>query len=74
MLQYGVFAATGTVFWTDGWLYVNLLFAVVPIMFVLPLFHRAFFRMTGRIWLGPMAMCLVFVTILLSNTVCYFPL
>ncbi|MCA8948012.1 MAG: prolyl oligopeptidase family serine peptidase [Planctomycetes bacterium] len=74
VLQYGVFAATGTVFWTDGWLYVNLLFAVVPIMFVLPLFHRAFFRMTGRIWLGPMAMCLVFVTILLSNTVCYFPL
>jgi len=28
--------ATGTVYWTDGWLYVNLLFAVVPMMFVLP--------------------------------------
>ncbi|TWT41328.1 alpha/beta hydrolase family protein [Botrimarina hoheduenensis] len=73
-IQYTVFAATGTVFWRDGWLYVNLLFAVAPIMFVLPFFHRWFFRMTGRIYLGPMTTCLIFVMILLSNTVCYTPL
>ena len=73
-VQYSTFAATGTVFWTDGWLYVNLLFAVVPIMFILPYYHRFFFRMTGRIYLGPMVTCLIFVTILLSNTVCYIPL
>jgi len=35
VIQYATFARTGTVYWTDGWLYVNLLFAVVPIMFVL---------------------------------------
>ena len=69
-----VFAVKGTVFWTDGWLYVNLLFAVVPIMFVLPIFNRCFFRITGRIYLGPLTMCLIFITILLSNTVCYIPL
>ncbi len=74
IVQYSVFALTGSVFWTDGWLYVNLLFAVAPIMFVLPFFQRAFFRMTGRIYLGPMTMCLIFVMILLSNTVCYTPL
>lgn len=74
VIQYTVFAATGTVFWTDGWLYVNLLFAVAPLMFVLPYFHRYFFRLTGRIYLGPMTMCLILVTILLSNTVCYIPL
>ena len=74
VVQYATFARTGTVHWTDGWLYVNLLFAVVPIMFVLPYFHRYFFRMTGRIYLGPMTMCLVFIMILLSNTVCYVPL
>jgi len=74
LIQYVTFAATGTVYWTEGWLYVNLLFAVVPMMFVLPYFHRAFFRMTGRIYLGPMVTCLVFVMILLSNTVCYIPL
>lgn len=74
VVQYVAFAATGTVYWTDGWLYVNLLFAVVPMMFVLPYFHRYFFRMTGRIYLGPMTMCLVFIMILLTNTVCYLPL
>jgi hypothetical protein len=74
VVQYLTFALTGTVYWTDGWLYINLLFAVVPIMFVLPYFNRYFFRLTGRIYLGPMTMCLVFIMIMLSNTVCYTPL
>jgi fermentation-respiration switch protein FrsA (DUF1100 family) len=73
-VQYLTFARTGTVYWTDGWLYINLLFAVVPMMFVLPYFNRFFFRMTGRIFLGPMTICLIFMMILLSNTVCYLPL
>ena len=73
-VQYATYSRTGTVFWTDGWLYVNLLFAVVPMMFVLPIFHRAFFLMTGRIYLGPLTICAIFITILLSNTVCYLPL
>ena len=74
LVQYLTFAWTGTVYWTDGWLYVNLLFAVVPMMFVLPYFNRYFFRMTGRIYLGPMTTGLIFVMILISNTVIYIPL
>ncbi|MBT8039300.1 MAG: alpha/beta hydrolase, partial [Gammaproteobacteria bacterium] len=74
LVQYVTFALTGTVYWTDGWLYVNLLFAVVPMMFVLPYFNRYFFRVTGRIYLGPMVTCLIFVTVLISNTVFYLPL
>ena len=74
VVQYTTFFTTGTVYWTDGWLYVNLLFAVVPMMFVLPYFNRYFFRMTGRIYLGPMVTCLIFVMILISNTVIYLPL
>ena len=74
VVQYVTFAATGTVYWTDGWLYVNLLFAVVPMMFVLPYFNRWFFRVTGRIYLGPMVTCLIFVMVLISNTVFYLPL
>jgi hypothetical protein len=50
------------------------LFGVVPMRFVLPVFHRYFFRMTGKIYLGPMVTCLVFVMILISNTVIYLPL
>jgi hypothetical protein len=74
VVQYVTFWWTGTVYWTDGWLYVNLLFAVVPMMVVLPYFNRYFFRMTGRIYLGPMVTCLVFIMILLTNTVVYLPL
>lgn len=74
LVQYLTFAVTGTVYWTDGWLYVNLLFAVVPMMFVLPYFNRYFFNMTGRIYLGPMVTGLIFIMILISNTVIYLPL
>jgi len=74
VVQYLTFWLTGTVYWTDGWLYVNLLFAVVPMMFVLPYFNRYFFRVTGRIYLGPMVTCLIFVMVLISNTVFYLPL
>jgi hypothetical protein len=74
VIQYTTFAITGTVQWTDGWLYVNLLFAVVPMMFILPIFNRYFFDMTGRIYLGPMVTCLIFIMILLTNTVVYIPL
>jgi hypothetical protein len=74
VVQYVTFFTTGTVYWTDGWLYVNLLFAVVPMMFVLPYFNRYFFRETGRIYLGPMITCLIFVMILITNTVIYLPL
>jgi hypothetical protein len=74
VVQYVTFFSTGTVYWTDGWLYVNLLFGVVPMMFFLPYFNRYFFRMTGRIYLGPMVTALIFVMILISNTVIYLPL
>ncbi len=74
VVQYLTFAMTGTVYWTDGWLYVNLLFAVVPMMFVLPYLNRYFFNMTGRIYLGPMITGLIFIMILISNTVIYLPL
>jgi hypothetical protein len=43
-------------------------------MFVLPSFNRCFFRQIGRIYLGPMTTRLIFIILLLSNTVCYLPL
>ena len=74
IIQYLTLWITGRVFWTKGWLFVNLLFAVVPIMFILPFFQRHFFLLTGKVYLGAITMSLIFIMILLSNTVCYFPL
>ena len=49
IIQYVTFAWTGTVFWTTNWLSVNLLFGIVPMMFILPYFNRIFFQLTGRV-------------------------
>ena len=74
MIQYVTYFMTGEVYWTTNWLSVNLLFGIVPIMFVLPIFNRIFFQMTGRIYLGPIVTCLIFIMILSTNTVVYLPL
>ena len=74
VIQYITFAWTGTVFWRTNWLSVNLLFGIVPMMFILPYFNRVFFQLTGRVYLGPIVTCLIFIMILSTNTVVYLPL
>ena len=74
VIQYFVFLYTGSFFWTTNWLSVNLLFGIVPMMFFLPYFNRVFFEMTGRIYLGPVITCLIFIMILSTNTVVYLPI
>ena len=74
IIQYVTYALTGTVFWTTNWLSVNLLFGIVPMMFILPYFNRIFFSMTGRVYLGPLITCLIFIMILSTNTVIYLPI
>lgn len=73
-IQYGNLAFSTTVFWTNEWIYMDLLFGVIPMMFILPYFNRCFFRMTGRVYLGPMVTCLVFIMMMLTSNVCYIPL
>ncbi|MGV0418357.1 hypothetical protein ACUY3J_05375 [Corynebacterium segmentosum] len=53
VIQYSVFAATGTVHWTDDWLYVNMLQSILPMMILLPILNKMFYANTGRVWLGP---------------------
>tara|TARA_B100000965_G_C19234192_1_gene601475 strand:+ start:117 stop:530 length:414 start_codon:yes stop_codon:yes gene_type:complete len=74
VIQYVTYASSGTVFWTTNWLSVNLLFGIVPMMFILPYFNRVFFEMTGRVYLGPIVTCLIFIMILTTNTVVYLPI
>ena len=70
LLQYTVFLFSGTVYWntSNHWLYVNLLFGVIPMIFILPAFNRSFFSLTGKVYLGPITTCIIFIMILLSNT------
>jgi dienelactone hydrolase len=72
-IQYSQFLATGTIYWKEEWLYINLLLGIIPMMFLLPYYNRAFFNLTGRVWLGPMITCLVFIMMMLTSNVCYIP-
>ncbi|MDE6598270.1 MAG: hypothetical protein K2K60_06495 [Clostridia bacterium] len=73
-VQYIVFAAVGTVWLTETWLYVNLMWGVVPMMILLPIFNRYFYNKTGKVYLGSFVSCMIFIMISLLNTVTYLPL
>lgn len=72
-VQYIVFAAVGTVWLTETWLYVNLLWGVVPMMILLPIFNRYFYNRTGKVYLGAFVSCFIFIMMSMLNTVTYLP-
>jgi len=74
VIQYAVFAATGTVFWTTEWLYINIVFGLIPMMFILPIYNRYFFNRTGKVYSGAMVTCMIFIMMTLTNSVAYIPL
>lgn len=79
-IQYVAFVRTGTIAYTelpDGttqWLYVNILFTLIPIIFLMPFFNRWFYKISGNTLLGPIVICLIFVIMSLNNSVAYIPL
>lgn len=54
VIQYATLFSTGTVLWRARWMQVMTLWSLLPMLIVVPLFHRAFLRSTGRVWLGPL--------------------
>ncbi len=73
-IQYAVYFATGTVQWTDEWLYVNIVFGLLPMMFILPIFNRFFYNRSGSVYAGAMISCFIFIMMTLNNSICYFPI
>lgn len=79
LIQYVVFASTGTIAFTelaDGttqWLYINILFTLLPVMFLMPLFNRWFYKLSGNSYLGPVVITIIFIVMALSNSVAYIP-
>ena len=59
VIQYTTLFSTGTVFWRTKWMQVMTLWSLLPALIVIPLFHRALHRATGRVWLGPILMAAV---------------
>lgn len=78
-IQYFTFVGTGTIAFTelaDGttqWLYVNILFTLIPVMFLMPFFNRWLYKISGNSLLGPVIICVIFVIMALNNSVSYMP-
>ena len=79
IVQYTVFASTGTIAFTelaDGttqWLYINILFTLLPVMFLMPIFNRLFYKLSGNSYVGPVVITIIFIVMALSNSVAYIP-
>lgn len=75
-VEYLPFVSTGTIGYTDTaapqWLFVNMLFSIIPLMFALPLFNRFFFNKSGRAWVGGIVICVIFILMTTSGTTIYY--
>lgn len=81
VINYVAFFRTGSVYYgyygsdlAEVWLYVNMVFPLIPMMALLPIANRIFYRWTNRAYLGPIVTCMVFVFMSLAATISYMPL
>ncbi len=81
LINYVCYFTTGSPFygnWGSGnnevWLFVNMVFGLVVMMFILPVFNRLFYKLTGNVWVGAIACCAIFVMMTISASVSYIPM
>ena len=81
VINYVAFFKTGSVYYgyygsdlAEVWLYVNMVFPLIPMMALLPIANRIFYKWTNRAYLGPIVTCMVFVFMSLAATISYIPL
>jgi len=82
IINYFVFFKTGTVFYgfyspTDAsemWLYVNMVFGLIPMMFLLPILNRIAYRKIGNVYGGALLWCMIFIMMSLSASISFIPM
>lgn len=81
LINYVCYFTTGAPFygnWGAGnnevWLFVNMVFSLVVMMFILPIFNRLFYKITGNVWTGAIACCMIFIMMTISASVSYIPM
>ncbi len=72
-IQYISIAITGTMYWTTDWLYTNMLWILIPLMAILPIFQKIIYKKTNNVYLGPLVTCMIFITISMCNSVAHGP-
>ncbi len=80
LINYVCFFSTGAPFYgywgngTEVWLYINMVFGLVVMMFILPIFNRLVYRSTGNVWTGALGWCMIFIMMTISASVSYIPM
>lgn len=72
-IQYLSIASTGVMYWTTDWLYTNMLWILIPLMFILPIFQKIIYKKCNNVYLGALINCLIFITISMCNSVAHGP-
>ncbi len=80
LINYFCYFTTGSPFYgnwgneNEVWLFVNMVFGLVVMMFILPIFNRLLYKITGNVWTGAIACCMIFIMMTISASVSYIPM
>ena len=82
IINYFVYFKTGTVFYSyysatdtnEMWLYINMVFPLVVMMAILPIFNRLVYKKVGNVYSGALLWCMIFIMMSLSASISFIPM
>lgn len=70
-VYYGYYSATDT---NEMWLYINMVFPLIVMMFILPIFNRLAYKKMGNVYAGSLLWCMIFIMMSLSASISFIPM
>ena len=82
IINYACYFLTGTVFYgyfsatdySEMWLFVNMVFPLIPMMFLLPIVNRIAYKLSGNVYFGALLNCMIFIMMTIGASVSYIPM
>ena len=82
VINYFPYFTTGTVYYgfysgtdlAEMWLYINMIFGLIPMMGILPIFNRIVYKKTGNVYAGALLWCMIFIMMSLSASISFIPM
>ena len=70
-VYYGYYSATDT---NEMWLYINMVFPLILMMALLPIFNRLSYKQFGNVYAGALLWCMIFIMMSLSASISFIPM
>lgn len=82
VINYFVYFKTGTVYYgyysasdtNEMWLYINMVFPLIVMMFILPIFNRLVYKKVGNVYACALLWCMIFIMMSLSSSISFIPM